>query len=155
MIMATEKIKIEKMVEPSTGIVHLMDPTVSGGEYTFCGIAWDEPATEHRGEAMVDTKLPINCEECLRNARILKNYTTRALKKPPEKKKSIREHEPFLRPGENIGLDLMAIKNEEELEMEFAKAYNLDYEYEWWFEGYEDELNRYLNEWRRLHGVED
>lgn len=87
--MAHEKIKVEKMIEPSTGIIHLMNPTLSGGEYTFCGIAWDEPATEDRGEAMVDTQLPINCEECLRNARILKNYTTRALKKRSEQNKSI------------------------------------------------------------------
>ena len=154
--MKTNKPKIEKMIEPDTGIVHLMNISMCGGEYTICGISWDFPSVEQGMTAMknVDADTPITCPQCLADARMMKDYLTRALKKPPEKK-SIKEHEPFLRPGENIGLDLMAIKNEEELEREFAKAHNLNYWYEWWFEGYEDELNRYLNEWRRLHGVED
>jgi len=120
------------MIEPDTGIVHLMNISVCGGEYTICGISWDFPATEQGMTAMknVDADTPITCPQCLADARMMKDYLMRALKKPPEKKKSIKEHESFLRPDNNIGLDLMAIKNEEELEREFAKAHNLNYWYE-------------------------
>ena len=57
--------------------------------------------------------------------------------------------------SDNIKFDLMAIKTMDELEKKFADVYGLDIDEEWWFEGYEDELNHYCNEWKRLHGIED
>ena len=73
------KIKIEKMIEPETGVVHLMDPS-GCGEYTMCGIAFDEPSSERNQQVMAYTKEKINCPDCIETARQLHNYLTGALK---------------------------------------------------------------------------
>lgn len=65
------KKKYTTMLEPATGIIHINHPTACGGEFTLCGVAYDEPASERGEPAMVDCDLPANCPECLRDARVL------------------------------------------------------------------------------------
>ena len=60
--------------------VHLSQPGC-GHEYTLCGFAFDEPASEHGVESMVSTDAPCNCSRCLAIAKELSDYLKRELKR--------------------------------------------------------------------------
>ena len=64
---------LNNLIEPTTGIVHLMMPN-SGGEYTLCGDAFDRPLTEDGQESMEDTTKPCNCYRCISAMNLLIPY---------------------------------------------------------------------------------
>jgi hypothetical protein len=68
-----QKSPLNNLIEPTTGIVHLMMPN-SGGEYTLCGDAFDRPLTEEGQESMQDTTKPCNCYRCISAMNLLMPY---------------------------------------------------------------------------------
>lgn len=52
-------------IEPDTGIVHIINDDMGCGEFTLCGLAFDEPSSERGEEPMRYTDAPCNCEECI------------------------------------------------------------------------------------------
>lgn len=67
-------------IEPSTGVVHLKSE-MCGGEYTLCGLAFDEPASERGEECMEDSDAPCNCPECIETAKRLLPYLQREMRR--------------------------------------------------------------------------
>ena len=68
--------------EPTSGIVHLKMPyEFCGGEYTFCGDAFDRPFTEDGEESMVDSNDVCNCEKCILMARSFLPYLKEQVKR--------------------------------------------------------------------------
>ena len=62
------------------GVVHIGQPGM-GGEFTVCGLACDEPASEHGAEAMKDTDLPPTCPGCIDTGRRLLDTLRRQLRR--------------------------------------------------------------------------
>lgn len=79
-----KKKNMPHFIEPSTGIVHIKNESVCGGEFTLCGVAFDEPHSERGEDFMQDSDDPCNCEECIAVAKQLLpclKYEIRRLKK--------------------------------------------------------------------------
>lgn len=70
----------ENWLDTFRGVVHIGAP-VGGGEYTICGLAYDEPASEHDEDAMVETCLPPTCPDCIYEGRILLETLRRQLRR--------------------------------------------------------------------------
>lgn len=62
------------------GVVHLTSFN-QGNEFTLCGLAFDEPSSEHGGERMVYTDKPCTCAECAKMANILLPYLKKEVKR--------------------------------------------------------------------------
>ena len=62
------------------GVIHLCVPR-TGGEYTLCGYAFDEPASEHDAEPMADTTSPCTCPDCIGIAKELLPYLKKEIRK--------------------------------------------------------------------------
>ena len=72
------------MKEPSTGVVHLWNGSYCGiaaHEYTLCGLAYDEPASERGQKVMIPSKEPCNCPHCYRQAASLIPYLKKQFKR--------------------------------------------------------------------------
>lgn len=67
------------------GVVHL-GTFGGGGEYTLCGFAYDEPASEHNAEVMVETSDVCTCEHCLLAMRNLLPYLKRESRRIAKRK---------------------------------------------------------------------
>lgn len=67
-------------IEPSTGIVHLKS-FACGDEYTLCGLAFDEHASERGEKSMLDSDEPCNCPDCIRDLEELLPYLQKEMKR--------------------------------------------------------------------------
>jgi len=76
--------------EQSTGIVHICNPNGSG-EYTLCGLSFDEPSSERGEKCMVDSDDVCNCKECISAARKLIPVMRRELNRVAKKCREERE----------------------------------------------------------------
>lgn len=70
----------ENWLDTFRGVVHIGAP-MCGGEYTVCGLAYDEPRSEHGGDAMQETDLPPTCPDCIHDGRILLETLRRQLRR--------------------------------------------------------------------------
>lgn len=68
------------------GVVHLGSP-YGGFEYTLCGFAYDEPVSEHGGEAMSETDAACTCEECKRIALVIFPFLNKEIRRFDKRKK--------------------------------------------------------------------
>lgn len=68
------------MFDPYRNVVHLGYPN-SGGEFTLCGLAFDEPSSEWGCDSMRDIKTPCTCPECKSMAKELLPYLKREMKR--------------------------------------------------------------------------
>ena len=71
---------MENWEDSYRGVVHL-GTFGCGGEYTLCGLAYDEPVSEHHAEVMVSTSDVCTCEHCLLAMRNLLPYLKRESRK--------------------------------------------------------------------------
>lgn len=62
------------------GVVHIGTPH-AGGDYTVCGLAYDEPASEHGADVMEETELPPTCPDCIYYGRNLLGTLRRQLRR--------------------------------------------------------------------------
>ena len=70
----------ENWLDTYRGVVHIGTPN-AGGDYTVCGLAYDEPASEHSADMMEQTDLPPNCPECIYYGRSLLGTLLRQLRR--------------------------------------------------------------------------
>lgn len=68
-------------IEPSTGIVHIKHCWMCGGEYTLCGVAFDEPQSERGEEPMQESDAPCNCPECISLAKNMLPFLQREMRR--------------------------------------------------------------------------
>lgn len=76
----------ENWLDTFRGVVHIGAPGC-GGEYTVCGLAFDEPRSEHGGESMQETNLPPTCPDCISDGRIMLETLRRQLRRVNRKDK--------------------------------------------------------------------
>ena len=70
----------ENWLDTYRGVVHIGAPGC-GGEYTVCGLAYDEPSSEHDEDAMVETCLPPTCPDCISDGQLLLGILQRQLRR--------------------------------------------------------------------------
>lgn len=75
----------ENWLDTYRGVVHIGAPG-GGGEYTVCGLAFDEPVSEHGCDSMQETDLPPTCPDCIYYGRILLETLRRQLRRVNRKK---------------------------------------------------------------------
>lgn len=74
----------ENLLDTFRNVVHIGNPT-GCGEYTVCGLAFDEPATDHGADRMEDTDLPPTCPDCICDGRRLLETLRRQLRRVSRK----------------------------------------------------------------------
>lgn len=72
------------------GVVHL-GMTGGGDEFTLCGLAYDEPASEHGADVMEVTSAVANCHDCISTAMKLMPYLEKEMKRVTKAGKSNRK----------------------------------------------------------------
>lgn len=72
------------------GVVHL-GMTGGGDEFTLCGLAYDEPASEHGADVMEMTSAVANCHDCINCAKSLMPYLEKEMKRVTKAEKSKRK----------------------------------------------------------------
>ena len=63
------------------GVVHLGSVGGLADEFTLCGLAFDEPLSEHGGEAMRPSGEPCTCRECATVARAMLPYLKKEVRR--------------------------------------------------------------------------
>lgn len=66
------------------GVVHI-NSGAGGGEYTLCGLAFDEPTSEYGADSMTDTDSPVTCPDCISAAEQMLPILRRELKRAKAK----------------------------------------------------------------------
>jgi len=74
----------ENWLDTYRGVVHIGAPG-GEGEHTVCGLAFDEPSSEHGGDAMQETALRPTCPDCIADGRILLEILQRQLRRVSRK----------------------------------------------------------------------
>lgn len=70
----------ENLLDTFRNVVHIGNPN-GCGEYTVCGLALDEPSTDHGADRMEDTDLPPTCPDCIYDGRRLLETLRRQLRR--------------------------------------------------------------------------